>query len=512
VTDSAARAERLLILAPTGRDAELASAALGARGLACEVARDIASLCAALEEGAGAVLLAEEVLAPAAAQRLAAWVLRQPPWSDLPILVVTSMGGALDVRGEALDRLAPLGNVTLLERPLRRMTLVSAARSALRARARQYAARELLRDREHAVAARDQFLAMLGHELRNPLAAISLALAVRDEPSAKHVEIIRRQTRQLARLVDDLLDVSRVTSGKIVLRRAPLDVGAVVRRAVEALEARAGAAGVALALDDACEPLPAEGDAARLEQVLANLLGNALKYTPAGGHVYASAAREGDAAVVRVRDDGIGIAPHDLAHVFEPFVQVTAALDRAQGGLGLGLTLAQSLVAMHGGTLEAASAGLGRGTEFTIRLPLAGAAADRNRGADGSRAPRGRSVLVVDDSEDYRNLLRGYLEERGHRVAVSRDGPGGVAAALGAEHDAVLVDIGLPGYDGYEVARRIRAARGGEVLLVAVTGYGQRGDRERARLAGFDHHLTKPLDLARLDTILDRGRAAGGVA
>jgi CheY-like chemotaxis protein len=167
---------------------------------------------------------------------------------------------------------------------------------------------------------------------------------------------------------------------------------------------------------------------------------------------------------------------------------------------------------MHGGTLEAASAGLGRGTEFTIRLPLSGAAADRNRGADAARAPRGRSVLVVDDSEDYRNLLRGYLEERGHRVAVSRDGPGGVAAALGAEHDAVLVDIGLPGYDGYEVARRIRAARGGEVLLVAVTGYGQRGDRERARLAGFDHHLTKPLDLARLDTILDRGRAAGEVA
>ncbi|GEJ57092.1 ATP-binding response regulator [Anaeromyxobacter diazotrophicus] len=503
-----ASSERLLVLAPTGRDAELALEVLRGAGLEGEACRGMAPLCEALEAGAGAALLAEEVLSPAQAALLTAWVARQPPWSDLPVLIFTSQGGPLDLRGPALARLGTLGNVTLLDRPLRRMMLVSAARAALRARRRQYAARDVLAAQRRSMTARDQFLAMLGHELRNPLGAITLAAQVMERKGgadARQLGVVQRQAAQLGRLVDDLLDVARVTSGKITLERRPLDLGELVTRSLEALEPVAAARPVAFAFRPPGEPLAVEGDPARLEQVVANLVRNAIKYTAPGGHVEVALARDGSDAVLVVRDDGIGIAPDHLAHVFDLFMQVPTTLDRSQGGLGLGLTVTRTLVAMHGGAITVESAGVGRGSTFTARLPLLPAGQEAPA-AGAQRAPplRRRRVLVVDDGEDNRAVMQMCLEGLGQEVRVASDGPSAVAQALAEPFEVILVDIGLPQLDGYEVARRIRSALGRAPFLVAATGYGQPEDRQRSLDAGFDFHLTKPIGLRAVEDVLRR--------
>ena len=499
--------ERLLVLAPTGRDAELAASALRDGGLESAVCREPAELVTEIAAGAGGVVLAEEVLSGGEAEALlAGWVAHQPPWSDLPVVVITAARGPLELRGQVLSRLAPLGNVILLDRPLRRVALVSAARTAVRARRRQYAARAVLVAQEEAVRSRDQFLAMLGHELRNPLSAITLATHVMQREGsapARQLGVVDRQVRQLSRLVDDLLDVSRVTSGKIALELRRLDLSELVAHSAETFEPLAAARELTLCFQPAGVPLPVRADAARLEQVLANLLGNALKYTPRGGHVEVVATVEGEHAVVKVRDDGIGIAPEHLPRVFDLFMQVETTLDRAQGGLGLGLTLAQNLVRMHGGTLQAQSEGTDRGTEMAVRLPLADEPRGLERGGRSSApAPRSRRVLVVDDGEDNREVLAMCLEQLGHEVLVAPDGPSAVARALSEQLDLMLVDIGLPGLDGYEVARRVRAARGPGLYMVALTGYGQPEDRRRALDAGFDQHLTKPVRVSALEDVL----------
>jgi signal transduction histidine kinase/CheY-like chemotaxis protein len=450
--------------------------------------------------------VAQEAVDASGARTFSDWIAGQPPWSDLPVVVIRSAASSTEPAA-ALDRLAPLGNVTLLERPLRRPTLISVVRSAIRARRRQYAARDVLRALEQEVAARDQFLAMLGHELRNPLAAIVMALQVferRAPGGARELEIVARQSRQLSRIVDDLLDVARVTSGKVALHRVPVDLSALVAKGVETLQLAASEAGIALAA--AVAPgLAVLGDPVRLEQVLANLVGNALKYTPRGGHVAVALERDRAEGVLRVRDDGPGIAPDQLRRVFETFAQAAATLDRSRGGLGLGLTVARSLVAMHGGTIEAFSDGAGKGSTFVVRLPLADGAADRPAApAQASASRHARRVLVVEDLDDNRAVLRAALEELGHEVLESCDGAAGAESAIRHAPDVVIVDIGLPGMDGYEVARRIRAARGARVLLVALTGYGQPDDRRAAFAAGFDVHLTKPVELDALSAVMAR--------
>jgi signal transduction histidine kinase/ActR/RegA family two-component response regulator len=502
-----AATERALLVAPTGRDARLASAALAAAGIEVTACGDLAAAVEELGSGAGALLLAEEALTPAGASLLAEWVARQPPWSDLPVIVFTSASTPVDA-GAALDRLAPLGNVVLLERPLRRTTFVSAVRTAVRARRRQYAARDVLVALEQEVTARDRFLAMLGHELRNPLSAIVMALQVierRSPGGGRELDVVKRQSRQLSRIVDDLLDVARVTSGKIALHRVPVELSALTAKAVEALQPQAARGGIALAATVPEGPLVVDGDPVRLEQVLANLVGNALKYTPAGGHVWVSLGSRGAEAELRVEDDGAGIPRDQLRRVFDTFAQVETTLDRARGGLGLGLTLARSLVLMHGGSIEAMSEGPGRGSTFAVRLPLSDQPARAEAsGAPPVAAPRRRRVLVIEDREDNRAMLTSALELMGHDVIAAPDGTTGAERAIRDAPDAVLVDIGLPGLDGYEVARRVRAARGGGVLLVALTGYGQAEDRRAALAAGFDVHLTKPVELERVAAVLDR--------
>lgn len=365
-------------------------------------------------------------------------------------------------------------------------------------------------------ARKDEFLATLAHELRNPLAPVRAGLELLHKidisnPTAARIrDMMDRQLGHLVHLVDDLLDVSRVTSGKIALKLERLDVRAVLEAAIETSRPLVEAAGHELVLSLPANPLFVDGDKHRLAQVLTNLVNNAAKYTPSGGtirvHVQADKAT-GDALLV-VKDTGIGLPPEMLPKIFDMFTQVGASIDRAQGGLGLGLTLVRKLVGMHRGTVTAESAGLGRGSTFTVRLPLApaesvdGAPNEFDEPSVLAQAPR--RILVVDDNEDAAETLAMLLSLGGHDVRTAYTGPAGLAAAREFLPDVMFLDIGLPGMTGYEVVRTIRQdpALGGRVVMVAVTGWGTEDDRSQAREAGFDHHLTKPVDPDRLLELL----------
>jgi PAS domain S-box-containing protein len=356
--------------------------------------------------------------------------------------------------------------------------------------------------------ARDEFLALLGHELRNPLGAMANAaqvlglVGVPADRVDRARQILARQVHHLTRLVEDLLDVGRVTAGKLVLDRRPLELGDAVQRCLSALAAAGKTERHELVVE--IEPVWLDADEVRVEQIIANLLENAVKYTPARGRIRVSVRGvEGD-AVLRVQDEGMGMSPDLVARVFDLFVQGEHTLERDSGGLGIGLTLVRRLVELHGGTIEAASEGPGQGSTFTVRLPAQPTSAGLPRPVAAMPEPGARRrVLLVEDDQDARESLRSVLELAGHDVHVAEDGPSGLAAIQELAPDIALVDIGLPGLDGYEVARRVRAqSDGGEPVLVAVTGYGSAEDRERAQAAGFDVHLVKPLAADQLARIL----------
>jgi signal transduction histidine kinase/ActR/RegA family two-component response regulator len=358
---------------------------------------------------------------------------------------------------------------------------------------------------------KDQFLAMLSHELRNPLTPITSALHLLrielDDPALQRelMGLLDRQVGTLTRLVDDLLDVSRVTAGRIQLRQAHIELNALVQSTADSfrpqMESRQHQFLVALAE----HPLWVKGDATRLEQVVVNLLANAAKFSPNGSQVWLTTEEERGESIVRVRDSGMGIEPDMLPKVFELFSQGERELDQSQHGLGIGLALVKSLVEMHGGTVTAASEGLGRGSEFMVRLPTAPtplleSALVRNEPAEAAVPLR---VLVVEDDEDSRRTLGRLLSVLGHQVRTAHNGPSAMAAALELQPEVVLLDLGLPGMDGYEVARRIRREPSLQgTVLVAFTGYGQQADRERSQQAGIDHHLVKPLDLDALQQLI----------
>ncbi len=499
---------RLLLLAPTERDATLARPILGGAGIDAVVCRHPVHLMQELAAGAGAILVAEEVLADESSGPLVNALSNQPAWSDLPIIVLTVEGADSPTVIRALET---LGNVSLLERPTRVASLVSTARSALRARERQYQLRAHLIERERAEATlreadrrKDEFLATLGHELRNPLAPISNSLHVLrlslgpDHATAQVCDMMERQVKDMVRLVDDLLEVSRITRGKIDLRYETITLDVLLRGAIETTRPLLDAAGHELALSLPAEPLTIRGDALRLGQVFANLLNNAAKYTPAKGRVAVTARPEGEHVVVSVSDSGIGIPTDMLPRVFDMFTQVQRPADQRYGGLGIGLTLVRNLVEMHGGRVRACSDGPGRGTEIIVRLPLA---QDASRATTSTRPPilpamPHRRVLVVDDNRDAAESLGMLLELLGAEVQVVHDGPSALDALGRFAPSIVVLDIGMPGMDGYEVARRIRQdPRAGAVTLIALTGWGQAEDRRRCRQAGFDHHLTKPIDV-----------------
>jgi signal transduction histidine kinase/CheY-like chemotaxis protein len=361
--------------------------------------------------------------------------------------------------------------------------------------AREQAARA---EAEAANRAKDQFLALLAHELRNPLAPIlTSAVVIRRNGTAPAIEraanIVERQARHLGRLLDDLLDVSRITRGMIELRYETVALGAAVTDALEAARPLIDEAGHAVSLSLPSSPVYVEADPTRLEQIVVNILNNAVKYTPPKGGITVNVVQEDGEGVLRIRDTGVGISPEMLPRIFDLFAQGDQSLAHTSGGLGIGLTLVRRLVELHGGRVSVHSDGAGRGSEFTIRMPLSGHAGSAARGtvAVPDRGPAS-TVLIIEDNADARESLRSFLKHEGHRVDATADGPSGLARAETSRPDVVLVDIGLPVMDGYEVARRIRA-RDAKVILVAISGYGQADDRQRALEAGFDAHLTKPV-------------------
>jgi signal transduction histidine kinase/DNA-binding response OmpR family regulator len=374
----------------------------------------------------------------------------------------------------------------------------------------------LHRDIREADQRKNEFLSMLAHELRNPLAPIRNAVQIiglqGSPPSTLQwaMEIIDRNVYQLVRLVDDLLDVSRITRGKIRLQPEPLDMAAVVAQAVEISQPLIESRRHELTVSVPEDPVWVNGDGTRLAQVLANLLNNAAKYTDEGGRIWLDLARENGDAVVRVRDTGVGIPPNMLASIFDLFTQVDRSLDRSQGGLGIGLTLARRLVEMHGGRVAVSSAGANQGSEFVVRLPVLARPPGPGSTTNGDYEPAAddmpRRVLIVDDNVDGAQSLGLMLQLAGHKVSIVHDGPTALKTAPEFRPDVVLLDIGLPEMNGYEVARRLRELPElADTLLVALTGYGQEEDRQRGREAGLHHHLVKPVDPSVLTRLLALG-------
>jgi PAS domain S-box-containing protein len=362
------------------------------------------------------------------------------------------------------------------------------------------------------------FLAVLSHELRNPLTPIrnSVHLLDRAPPGSPQIahasEVIRRQTAHLARLVDEILDLTRIERGKVEIKRARIDLREVARKTVDDLHSLFEGSGLNLRVYCESGPVWVDADATRLSQVLGNLLQNAAKFTPPGGNVSVSVGLRGGRAEVAVRDTGVGIEAAELARIFQPFAQADRTLARTRGGLGLGLSLVKGIVELHGGSVVARSDGAGRGAEFVISLPSFADAEASPGVRTRAGAPSRRRILIVEDNVDAGDSLADVLRLDGHEVLLARDGRSGLASALDFEPEVVLCDVGLPDLDGYEVARALRAqATLGSCRLVALTGYAQPEDRERARQAGFDHHIAKPPDLEALREVLaDLGPADQG--
>jgi len=507
------RDEQILVLAPTGRDAALACTALGRAGLAAEACDDVAELCRRLGSGAGAALVTEEALPPPALRCLVDAMGGQPAWSDFPLVVLTGGGEATQAGVRALRALESLGNVTFLERPVRVMTLVSTLRAALGTRRRQYEVRDLLLRLEEAARLKDEFLATLSHELRTPLSAVlgwthllrggSLDAAARE----RGLEVIERNARAQAQIISDILDVSRIITGKLRLEARPVDLGAVVEAAMDTVQPAAEAKGVRLLRVVDASAGAVLGDPGRLQQVFWNLLSNAIRFTPRDGEVEVRAGRVESHLEVRVRDTGQGISADFLPYVFERFRQRDSTTTRAHGGLGLGLAIVRHLTEAHGGTVRAESRGEGQGATFTVSLPLrAGfprpdAAPGKARGAGAAvsgdlRSLDGLQLVVVDDEADARDYLSTVFTQCGAEVRAVASAAEALAVLQVGRTDALVSDIGMPDEDGYKLIRRLRSLppeRGGRVPAVAVTAYARAEDRERALAAGYQRHVSKPV-------------------
>lgn len=499
--------ERVLVWA-LGRDGPLTCGFLGEAGFTCKVCRSWEAIRAEAAAGVGVLVAAGELLTADTLPDLEGWLSLQPPWSDLPVVVIDKMEWTSAANGV----FAELGNVSVLHRPVSPDTLTATVRTAIRARRRQYQVRDLLRQREESERRKDEFLAMLAHELRNPLAPIRTGLQLlRLMPTGEKAErtrgMMERQVGNLIRLIDDLLDVSRLTRGRITLQKHRLDLGELVGQASDSFARQAAEKGLELEVTPPSESLMVQADPTRVEQMIGNVVGNAIKFTPNNGKISIAAACEAGQAVIRVRDTGVGIPPEQLGQVFELFSQTQRTLDRSAGGLGIGLTVVRALAELHGGSAEIYSAGEGQGTEVVIRLPAEKTwdAGEEPANEAEQLAFQRKRVLVIEDNPDAAGTQAMFLRAIGHIVSVAKDGPAGLAAARRQRPDVVLCDIGLPGIDGYEVVRILRGEPEFQgCLFIAVTGYGDAVDRKRSREAGFAHHLTKPADPQQIAVLIAR--------
>ena len=540
--------ERVLLLAPTGRDASMTSKYLAEAGMFAEVCAGIDELCGKLSAGAGVALISEEALTPEAMRCLVEALGQQPQWSDFPLLVLTGGSGSMPANLGTLQALGEVSNMTLIERPTRVITLVSATRSALRARKRQYQVREHLAEEQRAreersrllkeaVAAqrqaeaaraeseaanraKDVFLATLSHELRTPLTAVlgwarmlrSLKL---DQETAQHgIQVIERNAEAQNQLIQDLLDVSRIITGKLHLEVRQVELIPIIQAAVESVQQAADAKGMALGVEFGVDVDLVRGDPDRLQQVIWNLLSNAIKFTPKGGSVGVKLDRVGSDVHIRVSDTGQGIPAEFLPHVFERFRQADGSTTRTHGGLGLGLAVVRHLVEQHGGTVSVKSGGEHQGSTFSVSLPIVAVSepghereqSRRHQAPGNAEPPRamplaGIRVLVVDDHEDARELVSMVLSQAGAETILAGSAEAALASFKREKPDVLISDIGMPDEDGFMLISRIRtlsAEEGGDIPAIALTAYATEEDRQRALGAGFENHVSKPIEPAEL--------------
>ena len=487
--------KRVLIYAPTGQDAMLASKMLTLANVDNLVADTAAQLASELLVGVGAVLTVEEALSNGGGLKvLGDFVGRQPNWSDLPIVLLTNRGpDSISVR----QAIGVLGNVTLLERPVRTLTLITSLQSVLRARAKQYQVRET--DRR-----KDEFLASQGHELRNPLAPIRTSMGVLTHmypdqaPIKKVSEVIERQVTHLTRLVDDLLDVARINSGKIELQRDYTSCAAILNHAIELCSGPAAARNIKIDLSMPPSEVVLHADYARVVQIIANIVSNAVKFTPVDGYISVRAQADSNTLRIIIKDNGIGLEAEAQERIFSMFEQSRPPSGQIASGLGIGLSLSRQFAEMHGGSVHVTSEGLGKGCEFVVTLPVIAAgkpsAALHDDQAIG-KADHRPKVLVVDDNRDAADSLQALFEMENCNVATAYDGYEAVKSVELTMPDMIVMDLGMPSMDGYEAARRIRCQPGSQdVLMIALTGWGQSDARQRTIEAGFDHHLIKPVN------------------
>lgn len=506
---------RLLVLAPTQKDVALTRSAFEQQHVNVVGCQRMDLLQAELEKGAGAVLIAEEALSQQ--HMLVRWIENQPAWSDLPVLVLAKPNTDSGDLTAATQRLS---NVTILVRPIRVAALVSAVHAALRARRRQYQIRRNLYDLAESEERlrlndqrKDEFLAILAHELRNPLAPISSALHIlrpwlAEQPrTASLGQMMERQLGNLTRLVDDLLEVSRVTRGELDLHRERVELASVIRTAIESSQPLIDSLHHRLDTVLPSQPIYLHADPVRLAQIVSNLLNNAAKYTARHGHIVLTVRPEDRRIAIEVQDNGMGIPPEAQARIFELFMQVDQNRNRSQGGLGIGLTLVKRLAELHGGSVDMASEGLGRGSCFTVRLPITepALASVEPRPAGSNPDLERIHVLIADDNRDAADSLGLLLQHLGAEVTITYGGEQALDALATQRMDVAILDIGMPDVDGLQVARQIRVRADREkMLLIALTGWDQQQDIVETRAAGIDLHLTKPVDFDMLLNWLGR--------
>lgn len=504
---------RVLVFMPTGRDAALVCATLAHADVSAESCADAKALETEIGAGAGAVLLAEEGLQNGTLEHLIEIFTRQPVWSDLPVVL---FAGNAQSSEKLLTTIGTRFNATIVERPIRVTMLISAVRGALRARQKQYQTRDLLNQLKQSDRQKDLFLATLSHELRTPLNSIlgwiQLLRGNSRSIDARHgLEVIERNARAQSEIISDILFVSRIITGKLTLNLEPIDLIPVIEEAVEVVLPSIEAKEIELQIffDPAIKQI--KGDPDRLKQVFWNILSNAVKFTPFKGRIAIHAFVNAGQVEIEMSDSGIGIEPEFLPYIFERFSQADNSYTRKVGGLGLGLAIVRHLVEIHGGSVGVASEGAGRGTSFTIKLPVltaaqANPAALDNAGEtaeaiNGNEPPAGIHVLLVEDNDDSREMLAVLFAQFNLRITAVASVAEALRELETARPDILISDIGMPEQDGYDLIREVRSLapeKGGRIPAIALTGYASLQDRARALKAGYQEHLSKPVDVNEL--------------
>ena len=519
--------ERVLVFAPTGRDAALTRRILSRAGIACSICKNIEELCREASAGAGAALLTEEALSAHAIKCLADLLSNQPAWSDLPLILFATNG---ESAGMLLKGTGSWANVSILERPINIAIIISALQSAIRSRRRQYQMRDLLLHMEEADRQKDLFLATLSHELRTPLNSmlgwLSLIRQKRlnTDETARALETIDRNARTQAQMIADILEVSRIITGKLRLNFRPTDLASMIETAIETVRMAADAKGIRIEtrLDPNAGSILADGN--RLQQVMWNLLINAIKFTPQSGNIEVSLRRAGSTVQIEVSDTGEGIDPEVLPYIFDRFRQADNSYKRVHGGLGLGLAIVRHIVELHGGRVYAESKGAGQGAIFSVSLPVPTVFKPRDieefNSELASQASRGESppvegvrVLLVEDDPDSREMVVRVLEDFGMQVSAVASASEALDIIKQLKPDVLVSDIGMPEEDGYALLHKVRELEGDgghSIPAIALSGYASRNDEEDALTAGFHMHLAKPVEINRLVKAIARlaGRAA----